>query len=116
VTTAYAIRAPHEQRAYIPGPQTWVVSSAHGQGQEARKVSDNVRAISVGTTQGYSLESEALQAAVRNLAQSIEVLQGRLQGADDTAYMHVPLKPAFSVRATYKRMGKLPARQLPEVE
>jgi hypothetical protein len=79
-------------------------------------VRDNVRAISSTTTQGHSAESEALRAAVRNLAESIEALQDRLQGVDLASYNHVPLKTAFSVMATYKVIGKMPPRQLPEVE
>ena len=116
MTTAYAQRAPQEQRTYTPWPRLRVVSSAPGQGREARKVRDNVRAISFGTTQGHSVESEALKAAVRDLAESIEALQDRLQGVDVTSYNHVPLKTAFSVKATYKLMGKIQPRQLPEVE
>jgi len=116
MTTAYAQHAPQEQRAYTLSPRLRVVTSAPGQGREARKVRDNVRAISFRTTQGYSAESEALKEAIRDLAESIEALQDRLQGVDVTSYNHVPLKTAFSVKATYKRMGTMPPRQLPEVE
>lgn len=44
-----------------------------------------------------------------------EALQDRLQGVDVTSYSHVPLKTAFSVKATYNLMGKMPPRQLPEI-
>lgn len=45
---------------------------------------------------------------------SVEALQHGLQGADAASYNHVSLKPAFSVKATYKLLGKMPPRQLPE--
>jgi hypothetical protein len=116
MTTAYAHRAPQETKPYAPFAQMRVVTSAPGQGREARKVRDNVRAITSNTTRGHSAESEALRAAVRILADSIEALQDRLHGADVASYGHVPLKTAFSVKATYKPIGKLLPRQLPEVE
>jgi hypothetical protein len=116
MTTPYAQRAPQEQRAYTLWPQLRAVTSAPGQGREARKVRENVRAICFRTTQGHSAESEALKAAVRDLAESIEALQDRLQGVDITSYNHVPLKAAFSVKATYRLSGKMSPRQLPEVE
>lgn len=116
MTTAYAERAPQQRGGYAPWPRPRLVTSAPGQGREARKVRDNVRAISLATTQGHSVESEALAAALRDLAESVEALQHRLQGADATSYNHVPLKPAFSVKATYKLLGKMPPRQLPETE
>lgn len=35
---------------------------------------------------------------------------------DDMNYNHVPLKTAFSVKAIYKFIGKMPPRQLPEID
>jgi hypothetical protein len=116
MTTAYALFAPQQDRAYMPRPLLRAVTSAPGQGREARKVCDNVRAISSATTQGHSAESEALKAVVRDLAESIEALQNRMQGVDVTSYNHVPLKTAFNVKATYKLIGKMPPRKLLEVE
>lgn len=114
MTTAYAQRPAQERRQYVPGSQLRLVSSAPAQGQEARKMRENVRAISLGTmARGHSAESTKLNAAVRDLAESIEALQALIQNRDDGAYKHVPLKPAFTVQASYKRIGKLKPRQFP---
>jgi hypothetical protein len=114
MTTAYAQRPPQERRQYAPGAHLRLVSSAPAQGQEARKMRENVRAISVGTVaRGHSVESAKLNAAVRDLAESVEALQALMQNRDDGSYTHVPLKPAFTVQATYKRIGKLKPRQFP---
>lgn len=116
MTTAYAQRAPNNFRTLVPSHRLRVVSSAPGQGREAHKVRDNVRAISVGTTHGHSAESEALQSVLRDLVESIEALQGQLQGDDLTSYNHVPLKTAFRVKARFKLTGKMLPRQLPDIE
>jgi hypothetical protein len=77
-------------------------------------VRDNVRAISRGTaSRGHSAESAQLGAAARGLAESIEALQATMQDTGDWSYKHVPLKPAFTVRATYKLIGKLNPRYFP---
>jgi hypothetical protein len=118
MTTAYAQRASYVALPPTLRPRQWASGSAPAQGREALKVRANVHAIGLGTTatQGHSVESEALKATIRAVVSSIETFYQRLQGMDDTGYNHVPLKPAFTVKATYKRIGKLPARQLPEVE
>lgn len=114
MTTAYAQRPAQEPHQYVPGSHLRLVSSAPAQGQEARKMRENVRAISLGTVaRGHSAESTKLNAAVRDLAESIEALQALMQNTDDGSYKHVPLKPAFTVQATYKRIGKLKPRQFP---
>lgn len=114
MTTAYAQRPAQEARQYVPGSQLRLVSSAPAQGQEARKMRENVRAISLGTVaRGHSAESAKLNSAVRELAESIEALQSLMQNRDDGSYNHVPLKPAFTVQATYKFIGKLKPRQFP---
>ena len=116
MTTAYAQRATYGVKTFTPSPRLRAVSSAPGQGREAHKVRDNVRAISFGTTQGHSAESEALQSVLRELVESIEALHGQLQGVDAASYNHVPLKTAFSVKARFKLTGKMLPRQLPDVE
>lgn len=115
MTAAYAMRAPEEQSQYMRGSRLWLVSSAPAQGQEARKLRENVLAISASTaTRGHSVESARLSAAVRDLAECIEALQVLVHSPDDVgSYTHVPLKPAFTVRATYKLSGKLKPRQVP---
>jgi hypothetical protein len=114
MTTAYAQRPAQEHRQYVPGSRLRLVSSAPAQGQEAHKLRENVRAIRLGTVaRGHSAESTKLNAAVRDLAESIEALQALMQKRDDDSYKHVPLKPAFTVQATYKRIGKLKPRQFP---
>ncbi len=114
MTTAYAQRPLQEPRQCVPGSPPRLVSSAPAQGQEARKMRENVLAISVRTVaRGHSTESAKLNDAVRDLAESIEALQALMQNGDDGSYTHVPLKPAFTVQATYKRIGKLKPRQFP---
>lgn len=114
MTTAYAQRPAQEQRQYVPGSNLRLVSSAPAQGQEARKMRENVRAITLGTlARGHSAESTKLNAAVRDLAESIEALHAMLHSGEELSYSHVPAKPAFSVQATYKFIGKLKPRQFP---
>ena len=114
MTTAYAQRPTQERRQDVPGPHLRLVSSAPAQGQEARKMRENVRAISLGTgARGHSDESAKLNSAVRDLAESIEALQSMMQNRDDGSYNHVPLKRAFTVQATYTFIGKLKPRQFP---
>lgn len=114
MTTAYAQQSPLEQRQYVPGSPPRLVSSAPAQGREARKMRENVLAISEGTvTRGHSAESAKLNATVRAVAASIEAKHASIQNSDDAPYSHVPIKPAFTVQATYKRTGKLKPRQFP---
>ena len=114
MTTAYAQRPAQEPRQYVPGPHLRLISSAPAQGQEARKMRENVRAISLGTVaRGHSAESAKLNSAVRDLAESVEALQSLIQIRVEGSYNHVPLKPAFTVQATYKFIGKLKPRQFP---
>ena len=114
MTTAYAQRPIQESRQYVPGPHLRLVSSAPAQGPEARMMRENVRAIGLGTeARGHSAESAKLNSAVRDLAESIEALQSLIQNSDDGSYNRVPLKPAFTVQATYKFIGKLKPRQFP---
>lgn len=114
MTTAYAQRPAQEPPQYVPGSHLRLVSSAPAQGQEARKMRENVRAISVRTVaRGHSAESAKLNDVVRDLAESIEALPAVMQNWDEGSYKHVPLKPVFTVQATYKRTGKLKPRQFP---
>lgn len=114
MTTAYAQCPAQEPDQYVPGSHLRLVSSAPAQGQEARKMRENVSAISAGTVaRGHSAESVKLNAAIRGLAENIQALQALMQSTDDGSYKHVPLKPAFTVQATYKHIGKLKPRQFP---
>ena len=113
MTTAYAERPTQQPPPYAPG-RLALVWSAPAQGQEARKMRENVRAIGLGTmARGHSAESAKLNAAVRELAESVEALQAMLQSGVEPSYNHIPVKPAFSVQATYKFIGKLKPRQFP---
>lgn len=112
MTTAYAQRAPLAARSYEPGPNLRLVPSAPAQGQEARKVRENVHTISSATVaRGYSIESVKLTAAVRELVESIEALQDVFDGRVELSHHRVPLRPAFTVQATYKFTGKLKPRR-----
>ena len=114
MTTAYAQRTPQQPNLYAPDPGLRLVWSAPAQGQEARKMRENVRAIGLGTmSRGHSAESVKLNAAVRDLAESIEALQAMLQSRAEPSYNHIPIKTAFSVQATFKFIGKLKPRQFP---
>ena len=114
MTTAYAQRVPQHANRLAPEPGLHLVWSAPAQGQEARKMRENVRAIGLRTmSRGHSAESVKINAAVRGLAESIEALQAMLQSSAEPSYKHIPVKPAFSVRATYKFIGKLKPRQFP---
>ena len=75
---------------------------------------ENVRAIGLGSMyRGHSIESVKLNAAVRDLAESIEALQAMMQSGVEQSYNHVPATRAFAVQATYKFIGKLKPRQFP---
>jgi hypothetical protein len=114
MTTAYAQRSPQIRHAYASGPQLRLVTSAPPQGPEATKMRENLLAISLGTmARGQGAESAKLKDAVRDLAESIEAFNGVLHNRDEIPYNHVPAKPAFSVQATYKFIGKLRPRLLP---
>ena len=114
MTTAYEQRPAQERRQYVPGSHLRLVSSAPAQGQEARKMRENVRAITFRTlARGHSAESAKLIAAVRELAENIETPQAILQGREELTHNRVPLKPAFTVQATYKFIGKLKPRHFP---
>lgn len=112
MTTSYAQHVLPDTRQMASSlPHLRLLVSAPAQGQEARQVRDNVRAISLNTAaRGHSAESAKLNATVRELAESIEALTAMLQNTDDIAYRHVPSKPAFTVQATYRRIGKLKPR------
>lgn len=114
MTTAYAQSPPQAQRQYVPEAHLRLAPYAPAQGHEARKMRENVRAISLGTVaRGHSAESTKLNAAVRDLAESIEALHAMLHSREELSYNHVPAKPTFSVQATYKFIGKLKPRQFP---
>jgi hypothetical protein len=114
MTTAYTQRITQQPNLYAPDPGLRLAWSASAQGQEARKMRENVRAIGLGImSRGHSVESLKLNAAVRDLAESIEALQAMLPSGVEASYNHIPTKQAFSVQATYKFIGKLKPRQFP---
>ncbi len=111
MTTAYAQLPAQEERQYAPGPHLRLVFSAPAQGQEARRMRENVREMSVATgARGYSVEATKLSAAVRDLA---EALQAMMQSQSELTHNRVPLKPVFTVQATYTFIGKLKPRHFP---
>lgn len=113
MTTAYAYASQDAQR-WIPAAYLQLDASAPAQGREAKKMRENVRAISLVATRGHSAEAVKLSAAVRGIAKSIEAPRAMPRGSsDELSYNHIPLKPAFSVQATYKFIGKLKPRQFP---
>jgi len=67
MTTANAQRIAQEPRQYVPGSHLRLVSSAPAQGQEARKMRENARAISLRTVaRGHSAESTFCDAASKS--------------------------------------------------
>ena len=117
MTTAYAQHA-EPGRAFPPtGYMRPVPNTAPAQGPEAVKVLNVVRGFGCGTAaRGQSPESAKVLATVRQLqvelAQDVENLRATLDGVGDLSYNHISVGPAFSVRATYKYIGKIKPRQL----
>mgnify|MGYP001325747033 FL=1 len=114
MTTPYAQRTALQARSYPLGPNLRLVPSAPAQGQEAQKVRENVHTISSAPgARGYSIEAEKLTAAVRELVESIGALQDVFDGRAEPSHQRIPLRPAFTVQATYKFTGKLKPRRFP---
>lgn len=115
MTTAIAEPALGVPTRIPPRPYLRLVQSAPAQGPEAIKVQEKVRAIGTESegAQGYSHESEAIRAIVRDFVASIEALQN-VHSPEESDYKHVPLKTAFTVKATYQFTGKMAARQFPD--
>jgi len=119
MTTAYTERAPQVQALPAGGHLKLVHSStAPAQGKEAMKVRDVVRTFGRGTAaRGQSAESAKVIATMKQLqlemAEHVDSLRAMIQGREELSYDHVPVKPAFTVQATYKFIGKLKPRQFP---
>lgn len=117
--TAYTKRTPQMQGLPLGGHLKLVHSTtAPAQGKEAMQVRDVVRKFGCGTAaRGQSVESAKVIAAVQKLqlemVEHIENLRAMIQGREELSYDHVPVKPAFTVQATYKFIGKLMPRQFP---
>lgn len=108
MTTAYAQPPAQTRRQSVPESHLRLVSSSPAQGQEAHRMREKVREMSAATgARGYSVEATKLSAAVLDLAESIETM---LQGHSELTHNRVPLKPAFTVQATYTFIGKLKPR------
>ena len=111
MTTAYAERPPTGQPPLFGSHLQLVWSAAPAQGQEARKIRENVREMNEATvSRGHSIEATKISTAVRDLAESVEALQAMLHGQSEPTHVRVPLKPAFTVQATYTFIGKLKPR------
>ena len=120
MTTAYAQRAQQECELPPPGHLRLVSNNtAPAQGPEAIKVSEIVvRTFARGTAgRGQSAESEKVLAVVRQLqremTQFIENVCTSRQAEGYFSYNHIPVKPVFSVKVTYKHIGKLKPRHFP---
>ena len=118
MTTAYAQHAEPGRAFALSGYRRLVPNTAPAQGPEAAKVLNVVRDFSRGTAaRGQSPESAKVLATVRQLqvelAQHVENLRATLQDVEDLSYNHISVKPVFSVRATYKYIGKIKPRQFP---
>ena len=61
----------------------------------------------------YSPDARRVHERLLQVPVNTSVSQALMQSRDDGSYKHVPLKPAFTVQATYKLIGKLKPRQFP---
>lgn len=118
MTTAYAQHAELGRAFPPPGHLRLVPNTAPAQGPEAAKVLNAVRDFSRGTAaRGQSPELAKVLATARQLqlelAQHVENLRASMQGVEDLSYNHISVRPVFSVRATYKYIGKIKPRQFP---
>ena len=118
MTTPYAQHAEQSRPFRPPGHLRLVPNTAPAQGPEAAKVFNVVRDFSRGTAaRGQSAESAKVLATVLQLqvelAQHVENLFATMQDVDDLSYNHISIRPVFSVRATYKYIGKIKPRQFP---
>ncbi len=118
MTTAYAER-PQQARVFPPaGHLRLVLNTAPAQGPDAAKMLRVMQGFRRGTAaRGQSLESVKVFTAFGQLqlalTQHIESLRELVQGHDDLSYHHIPLKPVFSVQATFEYVGKIKPRQFP---
>ncbi|MDN7182065.1 hypothetical protein M0D69_29445 [Caballeronia sp. SEWSISQ10-4 2] len=112
MTTCYVQGAESGRAAPTPTHTRAVRKTAPAQGPEAAKVRKVVRSFfSRGaTTQGHSRESEQVLAVALELAQLGEHLAAESEAEEMVSYNHVHVKPAFSVTATFKHIGKIKPR------
>lgn len=121
MTTAYCDAAGQHRVVPLFNHQK-TPNTASAQGPEAAKVSSIVgRAFSQSTAdRGQSPESERIREIGwklrRELVEPVENLRAPMANIEDFSYNHIPLKPVFSVRATYKHIGKLKPREFPLAE
>lgn len=118
MTTAYAAHTPQSHPPAQSAPLRLITNTAPARGPDAAKMVAAMPYFHLGTAvQGQSVEAISVFEAVKKLqlelSQHIEGLRARIQNPADFSYNHVPIKPAFSVHATYKHIGKLKPRQFP---
>jgi len=104
--------------SYQPGGSLRLVSpTAPAQGHEAIQVRQVINTFGTGTAPGQSAEAAQLNATLLRLraevAENIDNLRALIQNSQEPTYNHIPVKPAFTVQATYKFIGKLKPRQFP---
>lgn len=104
--------------SYQPGGSLRLVPrTAPAQGREAFQVRQVINTFGTGTSPGQSAEAAQLNAALLRLraevAENIDNLRALIQNNQELPYNHVPVKPAFTVQATYKYVGKLKPRRFP---
>jgi hypothetical protein len=120
MTTAYA--QPARQEDSFPLPAALARYTAPAQSPEAAKVRKVVKTFSNGTAaRGQSRESEKLVALVHQLQREMDPYSYNMdisstQALEDFSYNHIPVKPVFSIQATYRYIGKLKPRQFPLTE
>jgi hypothetical protein len=121
MTTAFVVHPLHGPTS-VPGQRFLVIrtSTARARGRDAVKLREVTRTFERGTARGHSAESAqlvaALQAVQFDLAANLDDLQSLVQSRPEDSYEHIPTRPAFTVRAKFKFIGKLKPRRFPLVE
>jgi hypothetical protein len=104
--------------SYQPeGPFRLVHQTAPAQGHDAFQVRRVISSFGTGTAPGQSTESAQLNAALIRLradvAETLSALRFSIPNGDELTYKPIPVKPVFTVKATYKFVGKLTPRPFP---
>ena len=104
--------------SYQPGGSLRLVhQTAPAQGHDAFQVRKAISTFGTGTAPGQSTESAQLNAALirlhADMAETFSDLRFSIPNGDELNYNPIPVKPAFTVKATYKFVGKLTPRPFP---